>query len=141
MKIRHAKQEDIPKAYKLVMRGFEKFVAPTIKPKGGNTFRKFNTEDGMRKRMKEKGKIVGYLETNKNSFALFFVQPSKVGKGIGRMLFDKAQNLLKKNGSKFIHVNASLSAVDVYSKLGFKKTTGIRIKDGVIYQPMKKILN
>jgi ribosomal protein S18 acetylase RimI-like enzyme len=151
IKIRKIKSRDIPAAYKIITQGFDKFVAPTIKKEGIREFYSFQTIEKMEERLKDplriifvaelNNKIVGYIEGNKTNIFRFFVRIGMHRKGIGKKLFQKLLIYIKKMGGNYVHVNASLYAVEIYKKLGFKKTTGIRTKNGVVYQPMIKNFN
>lgn len=52
----------------------------------------------------------------------------------------KAELILKKKGIEVIKINSSLYAIKFYEKIGYKKSRGIVKKDGMTWQPMKKIL-
>ena len=92
------------------------------------------------------GKIAGVLRGRKERLASLFVSKRYHRKGIGRMLVSHFEAESCKLDVEVIRVAATLYAVDFYSKLGYKKTTGIRLAwsfggQGLHYQPMKKTLN
>ncbi len=65
--------------------------------------------------------------------------------GIGSQLVDRFEDECKRQGSKQVKVAATLYAVPFYTRMGYKKTTGLRSGwsfggSGLVYQPMKKIL-
>lgn len=91
------------------------------------------------------GKIVGVLRGRKERLASLFVSKRHHRKGIGRLLVTHFEEESIQRNVEVIRVAATLYAVDFYSKLGYKKTTGIRSAwsfggQGLQYQPMKKRL-
>jgi len=92
------------------------------------------------------GEIAGVLRGRKERLASLFVSKSYHRQGIGRMLVSHFEKENSKLNVTLIRVAATLYAVDFYSRLGYKKTTGIRSawsfgSQGLQYQPMKKILD
>ena len=85
-------------------------------------------------------KIVGMVRGKKNYMINLFVDGKYHKNGIGKKLVDKFENVAKKDGSKKIKIRASLFAVPFYLRMGYKKTTGIRIFKGMKIQSMKKEL-
>jgi enamine deaminase RidA (YjgF/YER057c/UK114 family)/predicted N-acetyltransferase YhbS len=63
-----------------------------------------------------------------------FVLPSLHGKGIGKALWQHANNLASANE---FTVNASINAVPFYAKLGFINVGEVQQSNGIIYQSMK----
>ena len=61
-------------------------------------------------------------------------------KGVGIKLIQQYEKECKKLGHREIVLRSQLYAVPFYHACGYKKTTGIRNKDGLLVQPMKKQL-
>lgn len=76
-------------------------------------------------------------DRNKRHINLFFVQKNYQGKGLGKLLMN---SLLKDNKNSYITVNSSRYAVPIYKNFGFEATSEEQQKDGIIFTPMKKIL-
>jgi len=92
------------------------------------------------------GEICGVLRGRKERLASLFVSKHYHHQGIGRKLVSQFEKENSKLNAAFIRVAATLYAVDFYSRLGYKKTTGVRPAwsfggRGLWYQPMKKELN
>ncbi len=134
----------------MIRRAFEIYIAPDYSDEGLRTFREFTEPDAILRRFqngdvilcyREEGRIVGVLDVREgNHICQFFVEPDCHGKGIGRTLMSE---LVRRLEGQFdsITVNASLYAVKIYEKLRFRATGGKEEKDGIVYIPMKRILN
>lgn len=90
--------------------------------------------------------IVGVLRGRVDRLQSLFVLGDWHGHGIGRRLVDRFEHWSVQHGAQRIKVAATLYAVPFYTRLGFKKTTGVRLGwcfdgSGLPYQPMKKMLD
>jgi len=83
-------------------------------------------------------KIIGIIRGRKEKIINLFVDGRYHNKGIGRRLVNKFEIIAGRQGSKFIKINASPYAIGFYQKLGYKKTTGLRSKNGLKFQAMIK---
>jgi GNAT superfamily N-acetyltransferase len=93
----------------------------------------------------EAGEIVGILRGRDERLASLFVRKDYHYHGIGRRLVKKFEGEMISRGISVIRLAATLYAVPFYLKVGYKKSTGVRPGwsfdgQGLIYQPMKKIL-
>jgi GNAT superfamily N-acetyltransferase len=93
----------------------------------------------------ENERIVGVLRGKKDRLQSLFVSGEYHGKGIGRALVERFENMCLKLGSEAISVASSLFAVSFYRRLGYRKSGGVRIGQsfqGTDFksQPMKKSL-
>jgi predicted N-acetyltransferase YhbS len=75
-----------------------------------------------------------------------FVSGPHQGRGIGRALVERFESEYIALGASVIKVSATLFAVPFYSRLGYKKTTGVRSassfgEPGLPYQPMARVLS
>ena len=87
--------------------------------------------------------IVGMIDVKENHhISIFFVEPSYMGKGIGRGLLSHAIMLCQQNKPDFIEleVHSSPWAVPIYNKLGFEPTGPEQESRGIRYTQMKKTL-
>ena len=93
----------------------------------------------------ERGEVVGVLRGRMERLQSLFVCGDHQRRGIGRQLVERFEDECRKQGSRQIKVAATLYAIPFYTRMGYKKTTGIRPGwsfggSGLLYQPMKKIL-
>ncbi len=93
----------------------------------------------------DEGEIVGVLRGRKDRLQSLFVAGSHHRRGIGRRLVEVFEEECQRQGAARIRVASTLFAVPFYSKMGYKKTTGVRAMpcfDGtdLPYQPMQKVL-
>ena len=86
------------------------------------------------------GKIVGAIRGAGDRIINLFVDGEYHKQGIGKKLVEKFEKEAKNCGSKRIKIRASLFAVKFYEKIGYKKTTGIRLFGGLKIQPMMRYL-
>jgi len=91
------------------------------------------------------GNIVGVLRGRLGRIASLFVGGDFHRRGIGRRLVGRFEDKCLRQGGSVVKVASTLYAVPFYTKLGYKKTTGVRAGwsfegTGLIYQPMKKVL-
>ncbi len=132
----------------LVLRAFDAYVRPDLTAEGVATFRRFAraivlespvghavtiAEDG--------GAVVGMLDVQEHShIALFFVDVERLGRGVGRGLFENvvARCRATRPDLTALTVNSSPWAVPVYRSLGFEPTDSEREKDGIRFTPMSR---
>jgi ribosomal protein S18 acetylase RimI-like enzyme len=147
--IRRFKKEDAKDVSKLISKTFNEFVAPNFMGKGIEKYLKEQTPEKQIEKSKTRdiyvvtvnNKIVGVIKGNKkNKVTSLFVDKKYHGKGIARDLMNKLERLYKKKSAKKMLVSSSLYAQKFYEKIGYKKTTRLIKKEGMVYQPMKKIL-
>jgi GNAT superfamily N-acetyltransferase len=97
-------------------------------------------EDGFRYHVAEiDGVLVGFVGIRDNShlYHLFVAKPVH-SRGIGRQLWEHAKRECARNGHcGAFTVNASLNAVPIYERWGFRRDGPPREGDGVLYNPMK----
>lgn len=79
--------------------------------------------------------LVGIIATREHGshIALFFIQESHRGKGIGRMLWN---TLVSESTATRITVHSSVYAKDIYAALGFKEEGEATEQDGIRFVPM-----
>jgi predicted N-acetyltransferase YhbS len=91
------------------------------------------------------GEIAGILRGRKERLASLFVRKDFHQRGIARRLVETFEAEMCAQEVAVIRVAATLYAVPFYSKLGYQKSTGVRISwsfdgYGLPVQPMKKKL-
>lgn len=94
----------------------------------------------------ERGNVVGILRGKTGRLCSLFVGGAHHHLGIGRRLCERFEDECRKLGATQITLAASLYAVPFYQRLGYKKSTGVRIGYSFAgpnfpFQPMKKRLN
>jgi GNAT superfamily N-acetyltransferase len=87
--------------------------------------------------------IVGILRGRPTRLQSLFVAGAYHRQGIGRRLVECFEQKCLRQGSTMIGLRASLYAIPFYTRLGYKKTTGVRSGPcfdgtGFKYQPMRK---
>ncbi len=93
----------------------------------------------------DEGEIVGVLRGRTECLQSLFVAGSHHRRGIGRRLVELFEQECQRESATRIKVAATLFAVPFYTKMGYKKTTGVQKMpcfDGkdLPYQPMQKVL-
>lgn len=84
--------------------------------------------------------VAGILRCNGEWVRNLFVDGRYHRQGIGSRLLEECERLFRQKGLQVIRLNSTLYALPFYEALGFRKTTGLRRKGGLVYQPMKKII-
>jgi GNAT superfamily N-acetyltransferase len=93
----------------------------------------------------EDGEILGVLRGRKERLGSLFVRGDRHRQGIGRRLVERFEQECLAQGVTVIRVASTLYAIPFYSKMGYKRSTGMRSGwsfegRGLKVQPMKKIL-
>ncbi len=83
-------------------------------------------------------KLIGIIRGKNNRIINLFVDGNFHSQGIGKKLVSVFERQAIKEKSKFIKVRSSLYAVPFYSRLGYKKTTGVRLYRGLKIQSFRK---
>jgi GNAT superfamily N-acetyltransferase len=134
--------------YELVMRVFDEYVAPDFPPEGVEEFLKFIQPDVLRHRSATDSiallatlddEVVGVIELRDlQHISLYFVDQAYMGQGIGRDLWRQALAICRRERPDLSHisVNASLYAVPVYERLGFRQWKPEQVVKGIRFVPM-----
>jgi len=93
----------------------------------------------------DEGEVVGVLRGRRERLQSLFVRGDYHRQGIGRQLVERYEHACRQQESRQVKVAATLYAVPFYTRMGYKKTTGLRPGwsfggSGLVYQPMKKVL-
>jgi GNAT superfamily N-acetyltransferase len=147
---RMMRPEDRESVFALVERGFDQFVRADFAEEGIAEFARaarlmvFEQPPEHFVMVAEgDDHIVGMIDMRDHShICLFFVEPSCIGKGIGRGLLGCAVAECRKHNADLqqIDVNSSLWAVPVYRKLGFRQRKPEQIINGIRFVEMVKEL-
>lgn len=153
MKIRKYKKVDLEEVANLIYKTFKKFNS-NEKTKGVEEYSEFYTprKENLYQINKQFSKsniflvaenneqIIGLIRGNKERISNLFVGGDYHKKGIGTKLIIAFEKEALKNNSKLIKAAVQPYAIPFYLKMGYKKTTGIRIRYGLKIQPMQKRL-
>ncbi|MCP4752667.1 MAG: GNAT family N-acetyltransferase [Proteobacteria bacterium] len=134
--------------FSMVDRGFHAFVREDFSAEGADEFHRairdmiFNqpTSHSITVAVSEGG-IVGMIDVKENyHISIFFVEPSRMGQGIGRGLLDTALAVCRRNKPDLeeIEVHSSPWAVPVYGKLGFEAAGPEQVANGIRFTRMVK---
>ncbi|WP_070000855.1 GNAT family N-acetyltransferase [Cellulosilyticum sp. I15G10I2] len=150
------KEEETEELSNVILEVFDEFVAGDFLEEGITLFKEFIAPLSLKDReengeaftllAKYQGKIIGTISIkDKDHIALFFVNKTYHGQGVGKLLFTQALDkiLLSDSGQvKKITVNAYPSSVEVYKSLGFKVQGegDLQETNGIVYLPMELIL-
>ena len=137
----------------LVWEVFSEFEAPDYTAEGVTTFKEFIEPARLKREVLENGfkifccfdgeEIVGTIAFRDiTHISLLFVKKSHHRKGIAKELLGVAIGEIKANNPsvKEITVNSSPYGVKIYGQLGFEATDSMQEKNGILYTPMKKII-
>jgi GNAT superfamily N-acetyltransferase len=149
--IRRFRASDTKAVVQMISETFTRFNAPDATPEGARWFlESLKNTHNIRTRFLQSpicyvacrgsrivGMVRGRTTTGLNTL---FVDGRYHGKGIGRRLVERFERDAAKTGTKVIKLGATMHAVPFYTRMGFKKTTGVRNHHGIKVQPMKKAL-
>ena len=152
--IRKYRQEDLFQAAALISETFRKFnfkdntqvaakdYVAFFNPSLNRTEIKARFDDSTLFLVAERiGQVVGMLRAVDNRIVNLFVNEKFHKNGIGKRLIQSYENKCRKLGYQEIVLRSQAYAVPFYRGCGYKRTTGIRNKDGLLVQPMKKKFN
>ena len=136
--------------FAMIDRGFKAYVRDDLTPEGIEEFYRAirimvfeRLSNHFIVVAERNSQIVGMIDVKENHhISIFFVEPSYMGKGIGRGLLSHAIMLCQQNkpDSTELEVHSSPWAVPVYGKLGFESTGPEQESRGIRYIRMTKTL-
>ncbi len=147
MVIRKFREEEAERVCKLVSKTFEEFVAPEFTKEGVEKWLQDEIPEKQIERSRSRDtyvatvnhEIVGVIEPRGNrGITRLFVDRGYHRRGIGRELLDTIEAIYRRRGATRIKVRSSLYAEGFYEKMGYKKSTGLIRKGGMVYQPTEK---
>ena len=129
--LRHATPADAPELSRLVQTSFLAYIAPDWEAQGRQEFLDENTAEKLAAKIlnaalcllcERDGQAVGVIFLPRPTLVqLFFVEPSCIGQGIGRALWEAAREAIERQHPdvKTVELNSSPYALNVYRALGF----------------------
>jgi ribosomal protein S18 acetylase RimI-like enzyme len=139
---------DILNVSELIARVYNEFVASEHSSEGIKEFYRYIQPSEFLARQENnhfalisviQNNIVGIIEVRDyNHISLLFVAPEYQRRGIAKALFHKALQICQTNEPRLfrISVNASLYAVPIYEKLGFRGIGEKQVINGISFVPM-----
>ena len=139
---------DVIEVSELITRVFNQFIAPEYSLEGVQEVHRYIQPSAFKARQETnhfviisvvQDKVVGVVEVrNHNHICLLFVAPEYQRRGIAKELFHRALQICQSNEPELseISVNSSPYAVQVYEKLGFRRTGKKQIRNGIGFIPM-----
>ncbi len=153
IRIRDGAETDINQAAALISQTFRQFNYPDNPQNSSDAYLSFYDPETNLLQVREQfrkastflvahadQRLIGLLRAEHNRIINLFIMGAFHRKGIGTRLMRRYENRCKKNGISKIVLRSQLYAVPFYQACGYKKTTGIRSKFGLIIQPMAKVL-
>jgi len=128
---------------------FERSVAHLYTKRGSRKFREYADPKAMSIRVqsdhfvllaKEDGLIVAMIEMRRHRHvSLLFVEPDRQGRGLGRVLLQRALKICRSADPDLreITVNSSPNAIEAYERMGFETTGKEQTINGVRSTPMR----
>lgn len=144
---------EVAAAAELVTRVFGQFVAPQFPAEGVSEFLRYATVSSLEQRLAAGNlllagwcgeRMIAFIEMrDPGHIALFFVDGSRQGQGLGRRLLARALEMYQKRkpGLGQVTVNASPNAVEAYHCLGFRPTGDRQARNGISFVPMALAIN
>lgn len=152
IRIKSMEYPQLDKAFQLIWKVFQEYVAPDYTEEGIKTFyEQFVIGEKFRDKFKTGAEIMygayvdnhlaGVLSISKgNTVSCVFVDGDYHRRGVGKTLFNYVVEKLRESGVKKIKLNASPYAVPFYHYLGFCDTGEQTSYKGIVYTPMEKVL-
>ncbi|MEZ8678962.1 GNAT family N-acetyltransferase [Vibrio splendidus] len=146
--IRSAKISDSKAISELILPLAKKYVCPTCDASVHDILLNSMSEENVGKYLSTNynyviavtanDEVVGVAGVRDNSHLYhLFVDDNFQGNGLSRQLWEAVKEESIKNGNSGIFtVNSAVNAESVYSRFGFKRTEGIRNRQGMIDIPM-----
>jgi GNAT superfamily N-acetyltransferase len=144
--IRFMRQGEEDEVFALVSRVFDEFIAGDFSPEGVEEFYRYAAAEALAERWRQgnrvlvaewHGRMGGMLELKgSDHIAMLFVEER--GRGLGRGLVERALRLCRQDIPDLaeVGVNASLYAVPIYRRLGFREAGPRRTENGLTFVPM-----
>ena len=135
---------DAPALFEMVERVADELVCRDFNPGGPEEFYGavrmllYDRPEGHLLLAAKRGDVpIGLVDIRDNyHICLFFVDHHEQNKGVGRALFDEMCRRIGPDLDGGLEVYASLYAVPIYEKLGFRQTSGVQLKNGIRFVEM-----
>jgi len=151
--IRKARKEDWDDAMAVAWKTFLKFEADVYTKEGVRSFYDFITDSFLYRMFlngayhmfiaEDEGKIIGIITLrNDTHISLLFVDEDYHRQGVGSSLMKTLWDFVKTElGKEMVTVNSSPYGREFYHQLGFFDLGPEEARDGILYTPMKRVLN
>lgn len=152
IEIREMQMQDVPAVCAFVKTVFDEYLSSTYTDEGNRTFYAYIEPQAMRTRMHEGGfgfvaesskAIVSHIEIRNNShICLLFTHTLYQRQGLAHALVDLALTRCSELDPHIaaVSVNAAVSAVSTYQRLGFKTIDSVQQRNGITFVPMIRLL-
>ena len=82
----------------------------------------------------DNNRVVGFGHYHEGEIAAVYVDPEHVGRGVGRALIEKLEEVARDEGMTHLVLNAALNSVGFYETCGYRRTRDIpyRTRGGVL---------
>ena len=146
IEVREMHREDLVTVGALVLRAFDKGIAPDYSDEGASAFTEYANALGDRLGndhdtflAEDGGRIVGMVEVRlRRHISMLFVDPEMWGRGAGKALLTAALDLCRAHAPSVeaVTVNSSPYAVPFYEHAGFAKVGPATSVRGIVSLPM-----
>jgi GNAT superfamily N-acetyltransferase len=142
--LRHATVEDAPSISTLVCAGFKEHIALDWEPRAQRHFYEENHPDKLGPKIgsaclcllyEQDSQLLGVIFLPRPTLVqLFFVEPSHMGKGIGRSLWEGARESIEASHPEVrtVELNSSPYALNAYRALGFFPISHAYKREGAV---------
>jgi GNAT superfamily N-acetyltransferase len=93
--------------------------------------------------VRDAGGIVGVVSVSGDRITKLYVRPDRTGEGIGRLLFEAAESVVRAEGHTRVTLGAFPMAVPFYERMGMSVVghkTGTGVLEGITWALMEKEL-
>ena len=67
--------------------------------------------------------VVAFGHYHRGEIAAVYVHPDHIGRGVGRAMMAKLEEVARADGATRVHLNAALNSVGFYAACGYERTT------------------
>lgn len=138
----------LSQAIELTRRVFDEFKGPAYSPEGVETFYTYLELENLLEKWQrgrllmwgafDADKLVGVIAlANQNHVSLLFVDKAYQRRGLASQLFHLMMAYCIQKAVKTVTVNADVSALSIYQRLGFVDLDAVQERDGICFVPMQ----
>lgn len=148
IKYRFMQPDEADAVVALVNRSFDKYVAPDYTEQGRTEFKKYNTIEALRERLKQnhcvllavaQDNLLGMIELAEyKHISMLFIDDDSFRQGIGRELVNRAFDIARLQDAFTLRITVYSTpfAVQAYEKYGFVKDSEEQEENGMRFIPM-----
>lgn len=74
------------------------------------------------------GQVIGFGQYHEGEVAAVYVDPEHIGRGAGRALLAKLEEIARADGKTHVFLNAALNSVGFYERCGYRRTREIQYR-------------